>query len=121
MSATEVRSHPNETVQALHDLTAALEAAGREPRQIALNVSEVISRSGLGRLNLTDYLYEHGFVGVRLAKAIGTFGVAVRDGYEARYGHKPLQHVRDDNGNIVWLYLELDRPLVDDVFAEWSK
>lgn len=115
-----VYPHESQIVNALHELTDTLRAQEVQPRTIALNVSRVIERSGLGRLNLIDYMQEHGFRGQRLAVAIGTFGKTVADTYRERYGHDPLEHIHDENGHIVNLYLELDRPLVDEAFRTWS-
>lgn len=113
-------SHPSDIVDALHDLTRELQKLDAQPRAIAENVREVIARSGLGRLSLVDYLLSRGFDGVRLARASGTFGKACAEAYRARYGVN-LETVHDEKGWIVNLYLELDRPLIDEVFAEWSR
>jgi hypothetical protein len=107
------------TVAALHELTAELQRLDVAPAVIARHVTDVLERSGLAPLDLTEYLLAKGFKGPRLAQAMGTFAPAVKAGYVLSRGAVPLR--RERAGRIVNWYTELDRPLVDEVFAGWSR
>lgn len=91
-------------------------------RDLAERARQILDRTGLKRIDLADYLAEHGYEGARLAQAVGTFGKALKDAYREHYGCDALRATELIAGEWkpVTHYLEADRPLIDTTFARWS-
>jgi hypothetical protein len=91
----------------------------------ARRAREILDRADLKPIGLVEFLKERGYEGPRLVRAAGSFGRALGDAYLAEHGVRPLkaaawvEHLRDTRAANV--YLEVDRPLMEATFAEWSK
>jgi hypothetical protein len=109
------------TIDALHELTDELRELGQGPVPIARAVTEVLHRSGLGHIDLVEYLESKGHAPQMVVHLVVGFSMAVRDAYTVQYGHAPLKRLVDHGAGprAVNSYIELDRPLIDRVYAGW--
>lgn len=107
---------------ALRELQAARGTLSE--RECARRAREILDRAELKPIGLVEYLRGRGYSGAELVRAAGSFGRALGDAYLAEHGVRPLKAD-------VWIeqlqdwraantYLEVDRPLMDATFAEWS-
>lgn len=92
--------------------------------EVAHRARAILDRADLPSLDLVVFLKERGFEGGRLVRAASSFGRAVAAEYRAVYGVEPLrverwvEHLQQKR--LVVEYLEMDRPLVERVYAGWS-
>jgi len=85
----------------------------------------ILDRADLAPFTVVDFLTPLGYSGPALYRAAATFGNAVSDAYLAAHGVRPLKVERlDDESKAlrrVCEYLEVDRPLIEAVYAAWTK
>jgi hypothetical protein len=111
------------TLEVLAELQAA---RGLVPEpELARRAREVLNRGGMRELDVVEFLRGRGFEGPELMRAAGSFGRALADEYLAEHGVRPLKaevFVEHLNARrMVNVYLECDRPLVERVFAGWTR
>ncbi len=90
--------------------------------ELASRARAIFEREGMKRIDLGDFLNQKGYTGYRLAQAVGTFGKAVKSAYVEEHGVPPIKAhilVNGDVRPVAW-YLEMDRNLIETVFATWS-
>jgi hypothetical protein len=116
--------HPR-ALAALRELQTA--QAGSRPLlpepEAAKRARAILDRADLAPFTIVEYLVAAGYSGPALYHASVGFGAAVSDAYLTEHGVRPLKVERLDEESgqprSVCEYLEVDRPLVDGVYATW--
>jgi hypothetical protein len=116
--------HPR-ALAALRELQTA--QAGSRPLlpepEAAKRARAILDRADLKPFTIVEYLVAAGYSGSALYHASVGFGAAVSDAYLSAHGVRPLkvERVDEESGQprSVCEYLEVDRPLLDGVYASW--
>jgi hypothetical protein len=109
-------------------LTALRELQTAEPLlpawEIARRARAILDRAELKPFTVTEYLTAAGIGGPALVRGVGEFGRLVAEAYRREHGVEPLrvERFQEHLGQTrrVCEYLEVDRPLVDRVYAAWT-
>jgi hypothetical protein len=85
----------------------------------------ILDRADLKPFTVVEFLAPLGYSGPGLYRAAVTFGDLVSDEYLKAHGVRPLKVERldDESKSLrrVCEYLEVDRPLIEAVYAAWTK
>jgi hypothetical protein len=108
-------------LQALREIQTAAEVL--PAMEVARRARQVLDREDLHPFTVVDFLTAEGISGPALVRAAGEFGRLVAEAYRHEHGVDPLRVERFQEhlgqSRRVCEYLEIDRPLVEGVFARW--
>lgn len=109
-----------EALDLLEELRVARDADHISEWEVRERAAAILDRGPLKPLDLVEYLQQQGFLPVRIAREIARFGAAVKAAYRAEYGSDPLKrHILIRGEQVaVMAYVEDDRDLIDDAFAD---
>lgn len=108
-------------LQALREIQTAADVLPAV--EVARRARQVLDREDLHPFTVVDFLVAEGISGSALVRAAGEFGRLVAEAYRKEHGVDPLrvERFQEHLGQTrrVCEYLEVDRPLVEAVFARW--